>query len=152
MLVVSVIGDSRRTDATTGSRGHPPLPMSAVPCALIVEDDHDLGPCIHEILDEGGYATTLVKSLDEARLALSGQTFDVVVLDVMLGSDHARDLLADFASRDDSPPTLLVSAARDAAALANDYGIALVAKPFDLENFLVEVARVRRENKRPSTH
>lgn len=121
------------------------------PCALVVEDDHDLGPCIHEILDEGGYATTLVKSIAEARSALQAHAFDVVVLDVMLGPDHARELLADFAAAPDSPPTLLVSAARDAAALANDYGIALVRKPFDLEGFLTEVDRVRRDKQRPSS-
>jgi DNA-binding response OmpR family regulator len=124
--------------------------MSVVPCALIVEDDTDLGPCIHEILDEGGYATTLVKSLDEARDILRTHSFDVVVLDVMLGPDHARDLLADFAASNDCPPTLLVSAARDAAALASDYGITLVPKPFDLDAFLDEVDRVRREKQRPS--
>jgi DNA-binding response OmpR family regulator len=126
-------------------------PMPSVPCALIVEDDHDLGPCIHEILDEGGYATTLVKTVAEARDMLRAKTFDVVVLDVMLGPDHARDLLADFAASIDAPPTLLVSAAREAAALASDYGIALVAKPFDLEKFLDEVERVRRDKQRPSS-
>lgn len=126
--------------------------MSApTPSALVVEDDHDLGPCIHEILEEGGYATTLVGSLADARAALSKSLFDVVVLDVMLGADHAGDLLADFAGSVDAPPTLLVSASRDAAALARAYGITLVAKPFDLENFLDEVGRVRREGKRPST-
>jgi DNA-binding response OmpR family regulator len=121
------------------------------PSALVVEDDHDLGPCIHEILDEGGYATTLVKSLDEARGALRSSTYDVLVLDVMLGGDHARDLLADIAVRADAPPTLLVSAARDAAALAQAYGITLVRKPFDLDHFLDEVGRVLREDERPSS-
>jgi DNA-binding response OmpR family regulator len=120
------------------------------PSALVVEDDRDLGPTIHEILEEGGYTTTLVGSLDAARSALSDTSFDVVVLDVMLGPDHARDLLADFASSAHAPPTLLVSAARDAAALAEAYGIALVPKPFELEHFLDEVARVRREGKPPS--
>lgn len=123
---------------------------SSAPSALVVEDDHDLGPCIHEILDEGGYTTTLVRSLDEARSALRASSFDVVVLDVMLGPDHARDLLADFAGSADAPPTLLVSAAREAAALAQSYGITLVPKPFDLEHFLGEVDRVRVEGKRPS--
>ena len=121
------------------------------PCALVVEDDHDLGPCIHEILDEGGYQTTLVRSIAEARSALQSNPFDVVVLDVMLGPEHARDLLADFAASAHAPPTLLVSAARDAAALAQSYGITLVPKPFDLDRFLDEVARVRREGLRPST-
>jgi DNA-binding response OmpR family regulator len=119
--------------------------------ALVVEDDADLGPCIHEILDEGGYSTVLAKSLAEARAQLALEPFDVVVLDVMLGGDHARDLLADFAAAADAPPTLLVSAARDAAGLAESYGITLVAKPFDMDVFLDEVARVRREGKRPST-
>ena len=69
----------------------------------------------------------------------------------MLGPDHARDLLADFAASAHAPPTLLVSAAREAAALAESYGITLVPKPFDLEHFLDEVSRVRREGRRPST-
>ncbi len=124
--------------------------MSGALSALLVEDDHDLGPCIHEILDEGGYETTLVKSLREAREALRAQSFDVVVLDMMLGADNARDLLAEFVASRAAPPTLLVSAARDAAALASTYGIALVPKPFDLDVFLEEVERVRRERQRPS--
>ena len=92
-----------------------------------------------------------MKSLSEARSALLAKAYDVVVLDVMLGPDHARDLLNDFAANDASPPTLLVSAAREAVSLASDYHIALVAKPFDLDGFLDEVARVRRDNQRPST-
>lgn len=125
--------------------------MASAPSVLVVEDDHDLGPCIHEILDEGGYQTTLVKTLAEARTALRDNAFDLIVLDVMLGPDHARDLLKDIAGTE-APPTLLVSAAREAAALADDFGITLVAKPFDLDMFLDEVARVQREGKRPSTH
>lgn len=125
--------------------------QQAVPTALVVEDDQDLGPCIHEILHEGGYRTVLTKSLDEARAELRKTSFDVVVLDVMLGGDHARDLLADFAASNDAPPTLLVSAARDAASLAERFGIRLVPKPFDLDHFLDEVARARDEGTRPST-
>ncbi len=127
------------------------LVMDGPPRALVVEDDHDLGPCIHEILDEGGYETTLVKTLVDARKALGIRPFDIVVLDVMLGPDHARDLLADFSAAKDAPPTLLVSAAREAPELAASYGIALVPKPFDLDAFLDEVSRVRREGRRPST-
>lgn len=119
--------------------------MASAPSALIVEDDHDLGPTIHEILDAGGYDTTLVRTVEEARAALSQALFDVVVLDVMLGPGNARELLAEFAASADPPPTLLVSAAREAPRLAEDYGVPLVAKPFDLDAFLEAVARVRRE-------
>lgn len=116
----------------------------AKPFALVVEDDHDLGPAIHEILDDGGYQTTLVRSVEEARAALESVRFDVVVLDVMLGTGTASELLDDFAGQDDPPPTLLVSAAKDATRIAEEYHVSLVAKPFDLDHFLAEVARTCR--------
>ncbi len=120
------------------------------PTALVVEDDFDLGPCIHEILDEVGYTTTLVRSVADARSALARRRFDVLVLDVMIGPDHARELLQHMVADGAAPPTLLVSAARDASALAEQYGIPLVPKPFDLEVFVEVVARVRREGAKPA--
>ncbi|MGZ5968676.1 MAG: response regulator, partial [Polyangiales bacterium] len=104
--------------------------MSEIPTALVVEDDLDLGPCIHEILEEGGYRTVLTKSLAQARHALASRSFHVLVLDVMLGGDHARDLLKELAVTPGAPPTLLVSAASDAPILAERYGIVLIPKPF----------------------
>lgn len=120
--------------------------MSEAPTALVVEDDLDLGPCIHEILEEGGYRTVLARSLAQARSELANGGFDIIVLDVMLGGDHARDLLAELAVSPDAPPTLLVSAAREAASLAQSYGISLVPKPFDMDVFLEQVGRVRRQS------
>lgn len=127
-----------------------PSAAPGAPTALVVEDDHDLGPCIHEILDEVGYTTTLVRSVAEARSALARHGFDVLVLDVMIGPDHARELLQHIVRNGAAPPTLLVSAARDAAILAEQYGIPLVAKPFDLDAFVEQVARVRRDGATPS--
>lgn len=121
------------------------------PTALVVEDDHDLGPCIHEILDEGGYSTTLVRSVEGAREALDAGQYDVVVLDVMLGAGHARELLAEVGARVTAPPTLLVSAAREAPSLAEQYGISLVPKPFDLDEFLDRVSAARSAGQRPRT-
>jgi DNA-binding response OmpR family regulator len=120
--------------------------MTEAPTALVVEDDLDLGPCIHEILEEGGYRTVLARSLAQARAELANHGFDIIVLDVMLGGDHARDLLAELAVAPEAPPTLLVSAAREAASLAESYGVSLVPKPFDMDVFLAQVARVRRRS------
>jgi DNA-binding response OmpR family regulator len=73
-----------------------------------------------------------VGGLSSARHLLDRVRFDALILDLLLPDGFGGDLLADFgAGRLPSIPVLIVSAARDAKAVAYEHSILWIAKPFE---------------------
>jgi CheY-like chemotaxis protein len=66
--------------------------------ALIVEDDHFYATQLSELLGDNGIRTTIVGSVEDA-LLLNVQTYDAVVVDVMLPNDPDRSGISAEASR-----------------------------------------------------
>lgn len=102
---------------------------------LLVEDDTLLGDGIRAGLAQGGFAVDWVEDGREARLALAGNRYDAVVLDLALPQVDGMEVLRGLRSgRDDT--LVLILTARDAVADriagldagADDY----LTKPFDL--------------------
>ena len=63
---------------------------------LVVEDQPALLESNCDFLEDEGYATEGVKTLAEARRALAGTTFDLVLLDIMLPDGEGFDLVPDI--------------------------------------------------------
>jgi two-component system response regulator MtrA len=111
---------------------------------LLLEDDAALGAQIVSHLDRAGYATTWLK---DGRTIESPETFDLVILDLMLPSVFGLDLLKELRERSDVP--VMILSARNESAMrvrglqlgADDY----VTKPFWPEELVERVrARLRR--------
>lgn len=113
---------------------------------LVVEDDADLGDQLVRDLRRAGFEVALVRDGEEAlRTPVAG--FDLVLLDLMLGTAYGLDVLKRI--RKESAVPVLILTARDHTADkvralglgADDY----VTKPFWPEELLARIrARLRR--------
>ncbi|MBC8530355.1 response regulator transcription factor [Christensenellaceae bacterium NSJ-53] len=114
---------------------------------LVVEDDGDINVLLQRILTREGYLVSAAYSGSEAKLLLDGQSFDLVLLDLMLpgltGEALIRELRKKFVM-----PVIVVSARsglEDKMELlrlgADDY----ITKPFEAGEVLARVeAQLRR--------
>ncbi len=107
---------------------------------IVVEDDGDIASLLTDILETEGYAPVAVS--DSA--ALDGELDrrpDLVVLDLRLTRGGADHILKSLRARSmDDVPILLLSAATDLPDRARELGVTrYLAKPFELEEFLVIV-------------
>lgn len=119
---------------------------------LLVEDDAMLGEGVRRALHRQGHAVDWVRDGLEADLALAGEPYDVVLLDLGLPRKNGLEVLRDLRRRGDRVPVLILTA-QDAVADriagldagADDY----LAKPFDLDEL---AARIRALQRRSSGH
>jgi DNA-binding response OmpR family regulator len=109
---------------------------------LVVEDDSDIAALLCEILENEGYAAVAASDGDDVKAQLDPRP-DLIVLDLRLSRGGAEQILQSVRARGmDDVPVLLLSAAGDLAERADELGVsAYLAKPFELEQFLVVVRR-----------
>jgi two-component system, OmpR family, response regulator QseB len=114
---------------------------------LLAEDDPQLGDGLTVGLRQDGYAVDWVKDGVAADLALSSETFDLLVLDLGLPRLAGMEVLARLRGRGQTLPVLILTA-RDAtgdkiAGLdggADDY----LVKPIDLDELAARVRALAR--------
>jgi two-component system response regulator QseB len=117
---------------------------------LLVEDDRMLGAGVQRGLRQKGWAVDWVQDGEAAQDALSGEPYDLVLLDLGLPRKGGLEVLAWLRRRGNSVPVLILTA-QDAVADrvagldagADDY----VGKPFDLDEL---AARIRALHRRRS--
>jgi CheY-like chemotaxis protein len=110
---------------------------------LLIEDDPATVLVLHEVLNEEGYAIHVAINLDAAVTMLRSQPYDLVITDLLRphgmtqleAAKHLRDALGGI-------PTILVTAYREARSWdpAAMGFVAILIKPFDLDDFLDLVA------------
>jgi DNA-binding response OmpR family regulator len=125
--------------------------VSPQPTALVVEDDETIREALLVTLDAEGFAAEGVGTLREARAAVQRARPTVIVLDLMLPDGRADEWLTELAAMTSAPPTVLVSASPDAPEVAGRFGIACMAKPFDLDHLLDALNRAVAQQRFPST-
>ncbi|KQL57197.1 MULTISPECIES: response regulator transcription factor [Bacillaceae] len=109
---------------------------------LVVEDEHRIARVLQLELTHEGYTTTVFHNGFDAWEALQSQSFDLLLLDVMLPGLSGIELVRRVRSRDDSTPIIMLTA-RDATVDkvtgldlgANDY----MTKPFEIEELLARI-------------
>ena len=105
---------------------------------LIIDDDVYIGNMLEELLTKEGYAVFRAYSGTEALLFLSGNTPDLVLLDLMLPGPSGEDVLAKIKDI----PVIIVSAKLGVDDKVNgllggaaDY----ITKPFDTKELLARI-------------
>lgn len=121
---------------------------------LLVEDDHLLGDAIRDHVAAAGHGVDWVKRLDDARAALRGVTYELLLLDLNLPDGRGLDLLKELRTEKSNLPVLILTAQDQLTqridglnAGADDY----LVKPFDLNELSARLAAVvRRYDHKPS--
>lgn len=108
---------------------------------LIVEDDNDINQMLCELLSQNGYEVISAFSGTEALMHTKMETFDLVLLDLMLPGKSGAVVLGELRVRS-TVPVIILTAVHDTLSVvallesgANDY----VTKPFDNEVLLARV-------------
>ena len=115
---------------------------------LIVEDDAKNNQMLKDYLEDHGYACTQAYSGSEAKLIFAMETFDLVLLDLMIPGVPGEELVPAFSGK---APVIVLSAKSGLdskvevlSAGAEDY----LCKPFDLPELLVRIqVQFRRKKK-----
>lgn len=115
---------------------------------LVVEDEPRIARVLELELTHEGYTVTIFKNGLEAWEALQENTFDLLLLGVMLPGLSGIELLRRVRSRDDFTPVIMLTA-RDATVDkvtgldlgANDY----MTKPFEIEELLARIRACLRQ-------
>lgn len=96
---------------------------------LVVDDDAGIRNMLRLALTGAGYDVRVTDGRD----APESGPYDVVLLDVRLGSGTAHDLLAAHPELADRPIIAMTAAASPAAAVDGLPAAAVLRKPFDLD-------------------
>ncbi|MFD0794717.1 response regulator transcription factor [Mucilaginibacter litoreus] len=114
---------------------------------LLVEDDPDLGSLLSQYLRVKGFTVTLAVNGEAALIQLSTQSFDIVILDVMLPGSDGFVLAGRLRQQYASIPFLFLTARRQQEDVlrglslgADDY----LVKPFDADELVLRISNILR--------
>jgi len=127
-------------------------PNSSSARLLVVEDDDTIRDTVAEALEMEGFAVTAATNGRSAWDLLSRETYDLVVLDLMLPGINGLDLCRQL-RQSESPPLVLVVSARDTETDrvlglevgADDYLI----KPFGMRELVARCRALLRRQRTP---
>ncbi len=115
---------------------------------LVVEDEVKLSSAIRKGLESEGYSVSVASTGEEGFFLISNQSFDLLILDVMLPGRDGVEILTALRKRDISTPVLFLTSkdsvedrVRGLEAGADDY----LVKPFAFSEL---VARIRALSRR----
>ncbi|MGO4405282.1 sigma-54-dependent transcriptional regulator [Bosea sp. RAF48] len=114
---------------------------------LVVDDEERLADVLAAALEDLGYRTTAVTSVQAALAALDQSRFDLVLTDLRLPVMDGRDLLREVRSRWPDIPVIILTAfaaVRDAVELIKEGAFDYIAKPFEMEDVAATIRRALR--------
>ena len=116
---------------------------------LVVDDDRRIRELLVSYLAGNGYRVTAAANAAEARNAMAGLSYDVIVLDVMMPGENGLDFASSLRTSSNDVPILMLSARSDAAdrikGLAqgsDDY----LGKPFEPEELLLRLRNLTKRS------
>lgn len=120
---------------------------------LIVEDDQQINKMVQTLLRRERYEVTPAFSGTEALLLLEKETFNLILLDLMLPGLSGEEVLVKVIEQFQTP-IICVSAKDDLdtkLSLIRDGADDYITKPFNNEELIVRVGAVLRRTKKGST-
>jgi two-component system phosphate regulon response regulator OmpR len=123
----------------------------ASPHILLVDDDRRIRELLHRFLQERGFRVSTAASAAEARLAMAGLVFDLVILDVMMPGETGFDLLRGLRPANDVPVLMLTARAEPGDRInglelgADDY----LPKPFEPRELVLRITNILKRNAPP---
>jgi two-component system phosphate regulon response regulator OmpR len=124
----------------------------ASPHILLVDDDRRIRELLHRFLQERGFRVSTAASAAEARLAMAGLVFDLVILDVMMPGESGFDLLRGLRPANDVPVLMLTARAEPGDRInglelgADDY----LPKPFEPRELVLRITNILKRNAPPA--
>lgn len=127
------------------------------PKILIIEDDVHINNILYDVLQKENYSCTQAYSGSEGKINVTLQTFDLIILDLMLpglsGESFMHDLRTELKSE---TPVIVLSAKGKLDYKLNlfDLGAAdYVTKPFEIEELLARInVHLNRNSKAKPVH
>jgi DNA-binding response OmpR family regulator len=109
---------------------------------LVVDDEPSIRLLCRINLELEGYRVLEAASLPAAREALESEPVGVVLLDIHVGGDDGRELLAELREARPDLPVALFSGTSDPLAIGGLGADAIIPKPFPLDELTGTVARL----------
>lgn len=141
-MMTSAAPSSRRTAMIADDAPH----------LLVVDDDRRIRELLKKYLSDNGFRVTAAEDAAQARTHMTGLTFDLIVLDVMMPGESGLTFAKSLRTTSDIP-VLMLTARTEAEdriegleAGADDY----LPKPFEPRELLLRVQTIlKRTNTRP---
>ena len=135
----------------TSTLGAPPTSLPASPFAharvLVIDDEPGILNFVSRGLRAEGYAVDLAADGETGLSAALGQSYDLVILDLLLPGSSGIDLLRELVRRNPGQPVIVLSALTDTSSKVHSFQLGAgdyLAKPFSIEELLARVrARLR---------
>lgn len=126
--------------------------MDDFPHVLLVDDDRRIRELLATYLKRNDFIVTAASNAAEARKALQGLAFDVIVLDIMMPGENGFDFASSLRQSENAVPILMLSARSDTldriqglAVGSDDY----LGKPFEPEELLLRLRSLIRRSQPP---
>ena len=117
---------------------------------LIVEDDVFLQDGLREVLRQEGYAVDCACTCKDARCFMEGNTYSLIVLDILLPDGSGLDLCTGWRSAGINTPILFLTAKDDEIQVVRGLdagGDDYVTKPFSLKELLSRIRALQRRSR-----
>lgn len=108
---------------------------------LIIEDDPDISGMLYDLLEQNGYKPAAAYSGTEAVMRFGGESFDLILLDLMLPGIKGIEVLEEIRKTSSVPVIALTAVSEKESVIAllkagaNDY----MTKPFDNGELLARI-------------
>ncbi len=122
---------------------------------LIVEDDKDLNRTVCAFLNQSGYESVGCLDASEAYDAMYGNTFDLIVSDIMMPGIDGYEFAKTVRSLNEDIPILFMTARDDFASKQRGYRIGIddyMVKPIDLDELFLRIGALLRRAKIANSH
>ena len=108
---------------------------------LIVEDDNEIAMLERDYLEISGFETTIIQDGNQVTTKLSEESYDLILLDLMLPGQSGYDICREIRDKVDIP-ILMVTAKSESIDVVRGLGLGAddyIAKPFDPAELVARV-------------